>query len=52
MDWWSEPRVPEITLQAREKPVIYLPDGREVVIKKPVGFANHPAVPSLNKPKG
>lgn len=50
---WSEPEVPNLTIHVKQKPVIYLPDGREVVIKKPVGFAGHPAVPSLNrKPKG
>ena len=30
----------------REKPVLYLPDGREVTVKKPVGFARHPYVPT------
>jgi len=49
---WSEPEVPSLTVEVKDKPVIYLSDGREVIVKKPVGFANHPAVPPLNKPKG
>ena len=48
---WSEPEVPPLTVQVKTKPVLYLPDGREVTVKKPVGFANHPAVPSLNRRK-
>ncbi len=40
------------TITEKSKPVIYLADGRQVTVKKPVGFAGHPAVPPLNKPKG
>ena len=36
-------------VSVREKPVLYLADGREVIVKKPVGFAGHPAVPPLNR---
>lgn len=46
MDEWYEttPQFPTVT--AKDKPVIYLPDGREVAISKPFGFANHPNVPA------
>lgn len=33
----------------KEKPVLYLPDGREVTIRQPLGFARHPLVPRLTK---
>lgn len=42
-DWAPSP--PSVTVETKEKPVIYLPDGREVTISKPFGFANHPYVP-------
>ena len=48
---WDEPVPPNVTVTVRDKPVIYLPDGREVTISKPVGFAKHPNVPPLNRPK-
>lgn len=38
----------EPTVQVRDKPVLYLPDGREVSIYKPFGFAKHPAVQEQN----
>lgn len=50
-DDWSliQPQLPIVT--AKDKPVIYLPDGREVEISKPFGFARHPYVQkSKSKP--
>ena len=49
-EWDSEIPASLPTVEAKYKPVIILPDGREVVIKKPVGFAGHPSVPT-NKVK-
>ena len=46
---WSEPEVPPLILEVKDKPVLYLPDGREVIVKKPMGFAGHPSVPPLNR---
>jgi len=40
------------TVEAKEKPVIILPDGRYVVVKKPVGFARHPFVPCSRNVNG
>jgi hypothetical protein len=42
------PEIPDLTVHVKDRPVLYLPDGREVIVRKPVGFANHPAVPPLN----
>jgi hypothetical protein len=36
----------EVQVYSKEKPRIYTADGREVTVRKPVGFANHPAVPT------
>lgn len=46
---WS---APEVIVHVKDKPVLYLPDGRQIVVKKPVGFAGHPAVPPLNRQGG
>lgn len=31
------------TIYAKEKPVLYTATGEEIVLKKPLGFARHPA---------
>ena len=48
MSEWEPPEIPYglPCIVEREKPVLYLPDGREVTVKKPVGFARHPYVPT------
>ena len=33
----------------KEKPVLYLPNGREVTLHQPLGFARHPLVPRLKE---
>ena len=48
---WDDPTPPSVTVTVQDKPVLYLPDGGQVTTKKPVGFANHPAVPPLNRRK-
>jgi len=40
------------SVEAKDKLVIYLPDGRLVVIKQPVGFARHPSVPCSRNVNG
>ena len=42
MDDYSLPQLPTVT--TREKPILYLPDGREVTVSTPFGFARHPNV--------
>lgn len=45
----SEPEVPPLVVQVKDKPKLIMPDGREVIVRKPIGFANHPAVPPQKK---
>lgn len=46
MSDWEPSELPAVVpdLTPRERPVLYLPDGREITVRKPVGFVNHPAV--------
>jgi len=48
---WSYPEVPNLTIQVKQKPVLFLPNGQLVTVKKAVGFASHPEVPPLNRIK-
>ena len=41
----------DVKITEREKPKLYTADNREITLKKPLGFANHPAVPT-DKKKG
>lgn len=42
----------EPTVTEKTKPVLYTADGKEIIVKKPFGFANHPDVPTqkIKKP--
>jgi hypothetical protein len=51
-DWPTEIPTSIPIVHARDKPVIYTADGVEIVIKKPVGFAGHPDVPTQKIKKG
>ena len=36
----------DVKITEREKPKLYTADNREITLKKPLGFANHPDVPT------
>ena len=41
------PTLPD--LNERRRDTLYLPDGRQITIRKPMGFARHPDVPKRDK---
>ena len=47
IDWeWEPPGLPASipAVTPRDRALLVLPDGREITVRKPVGFVNHPAV--------
>ena len=41
------PSLPD--LSERRRDTLYLPDGREITIRKPLGFARHPECVKVNR---
>ena len=47
MSW--PPETPPVVVYVQDKPVLYLHNGTQVTVQRPVGFAGHPSVPPLRK---